>query len=67
MKPDEFQCDLCHGIFPKEWSDAEMDAESAELFGDIPPGDAAVVCDGCFVAMFGEPSPLMRKRDEGKR
>ena len=58
-----FRCDRCHGTFPKEWSDADAAAESMEVFGEMPDGDSAVVCDGCFEKIVGFKSPLAVRRD----
>ena len=35
MKKNEFQCDMCNGIFEKAWSDEEAEEESKALFDNI--------------------------------
>ncbi len=46
MKPDEYQCENCKGVFTSLRTDEEAMAEHVEHFGTkcIDPG---VVCDDC--------------------
>ena len=53
LKPNEYQCADCGGIFEKGRSDEEAKNEAKELFGiedeDIEQGnDVAIICDDCF-------------------
>ena len=54
MKPNEYQCDECHGIFEKGWSDEEASQEAIDIFGkpkeEFESG-MAIVCDDCFQKM----------------
>jgi hypothetical protein len=43
-----FTCSNCGGTFEKMWSDAAALNESRELWGELPPEDADVICDPCF-------------------
>ena len=48
---ETFTCENCGGTFPKVWSDEEAAAEAEELFPGLnvsDPGEAGLVCDGCF-------------------
>lgn len=48
METETFECAQCHGIFEKEWTDAEAQAESASIFGAVPTEALAVICDDCW-------------------
>ena len=51
MKDNEYQCDMCKGIFEKGWSDEEAKQEAEEIFGKNPNewnDEQKVVCDDCF-------------------
>lgn len=50
MGPDEFECQVCHGIFEKGWTDEESAAEGEANFGDIPEDEKALICDPCWEA-----------------
>ena len=49
MKPEEFKCEECGGIFEKGWTDNEARLEQIENeFGNIPNNQLAVICDDCY-------------------
>jgi Zn finger protein HypA/HybF involved in hydrogenase expression len=52
IKPNEFQCAKCGGIFEKDWSDEEAKAEMVNLWGDLPEEEQAVICDDCHKAFM---------------
>lgn len=55
-----FKCEACGGTFEADWADAERDAESKELWGDLEQSEKAEVCDDCFkefMAWHGAPAP----------
>jgi hypothetical protein len=47
MKPNEYKCAACGGVFEKGWSDEEALAELDETFG-VPVECCDIVCDDCF-------------------
>ncbi len=47
MKPGEYQCEHCGGIFKKIVSDDEVHAEHIKAFG-CEATDPATVCDDCY-------------------
>jgi len=47
MKPNEFECFLCKGIFEKDWSDEEALKELKSVF-DKPVEECELVCDDCY-------------------
>lgn len=51
LKPGEYECAACHGVFSKGWPEKEAAAEFAERFEGCNQGDAAVVCDDCYKKM----------------
>ena len=51
MKPMQFKCAACGGIFTKGWTDDEASDELHTKFPDEVLSDAAVVCDDCFQVM----------------
>lgn len=55
LPPDQFRCDLCKGVFKKDWTDEEAKAEMLDKFGDVPEKERAVVCDDCFERMGLKP------------
>ena len=51
MKPNEYRCAACKGVFEKGWSEDEAVAELGQAFPDFEPGECEVVCDDCYKAM----------------
>jgi rubredoxin len=57
---EQYECEVCHGVFEKGWSDEEAFAETAAMWEPIPGDDVGVVCDGCFrevVAWYRQEDP----------
>ena len=49
LKPNEYQCDGCKGIFEFGWSMEEAEAELKKNFGpNARKEDMAILCDGCY-------------------
>ena len=53
IKPGQYRCDGCQGVFKKGWSDEEA---KQEFYNDFP-GDpidetTALICDDCYEAML---------------
>ena len=48
MKENEYQCEICKGIFKKGWSDEEAKQEALDIWGEIPNEERGLVCDDCF-------------------
>ena len=69
MKPNQFQCSMCKGVFDKEWSDEEAEAERKELFPDSPWSECDLICDDCFekVKPSRNPEQYQRYLDEVER
>lgn len=45
---NEFTCEECGGIFPKDWTDKEALAEAQGVSPGMPLSLMAVVCDDCY-------------------
>lgn len=49
---NQYECDMCHGIFDKvnndEWNDFKAQEEIKQLFGNIPRTEQSIVCDDCW-------------------
>lgn len=53
LKPNEYECDHCHNVYKKGWSDEEAEKESEELWGvknasEKLDSGMAIICDDCF-------------------
>ena len=51
MKPSEFKCEQCKGIFEEEWPEEKALAEYEEKFGKLPKEikeDKVALCDDCY-------------------
>lgn len=48
LKPNEYQCAVCHGVFERALSDEEALAELQSNFGGFPKDECALVCDDCY-------------------
>ena len=51
-KNKKYKCDNCGGTFVSSWTDEEEVAESKALWGELPEGSTAQVCDVCFQTMY---------------
>ena len=56
LRPDEFRCAQCGGIFTKGWSDEKSMEESCEMWGSFPDEEACLVCDVCFQKTMRAPT-----------
>jgi hypothetical protein len=54
INPDEFQCEVCKGIFKKDWSQAEALEELFTNFGKVNLDDCIIVCDDCYTKLMEE-------------
>jgi hypothetical protein len=50
---NQYQCEICRGIFEKGWSEEEARAEAKDKFGIEDKHinetkEAGIVCDDCF-------------------
>jgi hypothetical protein len=56
---NDFTCAVCHGTFPKAWTDEECEAERADNGWADEPCD--LVCDLCYqVVVLGLPRPSIK-------
>lgn len=49
--PNQFRCEACLGVFEKNLSDEEAEAQLAKEFPGSSPRDCGLVCDDCYKAM----------------
>jgi hypothetical protein len=54
MKPNEYKCECCSGIFEEDWSDEEAIAEAKKDFNMNKENtdQFAKVCDDCYKAII---------------
>ena len=57
MNDNEYKCAMCKGIFEKEWSDEEAEAELESTFKGTPTEDCELVCDDCYKKFMGSLMP----------
>lgn len=51
LKPGEFRCAHCGGVFEKEWTEERALLEYRKIFGKLPDAikdDKASLCDDCY-------------------
>lgn len=48
LKPNEFRCCECGGIFEKGWTEEEAIEEQRIVFNEEPKDDDVVMCDDCY-------------------
>jgi len=51
LKPGEFKCKHCGGVFEEEWTEEKALAEYWKIFGKLPDAlkkDKAALCDDCY-------------------
>lgn len=54
MKPNEYRCAVCKGVFEKGWSEEEAQSELGEVFPEFTTDECDLVCDDCYKKMgFG--------------
>ena len=46
VRPAQYKCAMCHGIFDFEWSDEEAKIEAEGKGLDV--SDCGIVCDDCY-------------------
>ena len=55
MKPTEYKCAGCGGVFEKGWTDEDAEREQeGNGWGSMPDSEMAVVCDDCYQKLFAE-------------
>lgn len=54
LKPNEFRCAICGGVFTKGWTDEEALAEMNRDFPDFVAEQCDVVCDECYRDIMGD-------------
>jgi len=48
LKPNEYRCEACNGVFEKGWSDDQARSELGEAFPGVGTEDCGMVCDDCY-------------------
>lgn len=51
LKPGEFRCECCGGMFEKEWTEEQALDEYRKIFGKLPKAlyeRKASLCDDCY-------------------
>lgn len=48
LKPNEYQCAMCHGVFEYGWSDDLATKELHQNFGAFDKEDCVLICDDCY-------------------
>ena len=51
LKPDEFKCKHCGGVFEEKWTEEKALDELRKIFGKLPDAlkkDRAELCDDCY-------------------
>lgn len=66
IKPNEYKCDACGGVFERGWSNEDAKQEYKDKFGMEVREDDGIVCDDCYKQMMreidkGMPSDYMNK------
>lgn len=52
LKPNEYQCAQCDGIFELGWTEEEAKEEMLKNFGTTDTSGMAMICDDCYKKMF---------------
>lgn len=55
LKPNEYQCDLCDGVFEKGWSTEEAEEEARRDFPGLmeaPAEERGMICHDCYVKLL---------------
>ena len=53
LKPNEYKCAKCGGIFQNDWSEKGALLEQSENFPGVGVEDCEVVCDDCYKLLMG--------------
>jgi len=51
LKPGEFRCKQCGGVFEEKWTEEKALDEYRKIFGKLPPAikkDKEALCDDCY-------------------
>ena len=48
LRPNEFRCEVCGGVFVFGWTDQAAIEELARNFNEPPRDDDAILCDDCY-------------------
>jgi len=51
LKPGEFRCKNCRGVFKEKWTEEKALDEYRKIFGKLPDElkrDKAELCDACY-------------------
>jgi hypothetical protein len=48
LKPNEYECAVCHEVFEMGWSEEEAEAELKTKFPGFEKSECDIVCDDCF-------------------
>ena len=51
LRPDQYRCAACGGVFEKGWTDEEAQAEMQNNWGAVPKQEQVLVCDVCHERM----------------
>jgi hypothetical protein len=54
LKPGEYQCCLCGGVFEFGWTDEDAEAELKKNFGKERDLEDGIACDDCYRKFMGE-------------
>ena len=59
IRPDQFRCGECGGVFDRS-DDAEARAEAIAAGFDPDAGDTAIVCEDCYERIMGRVAAFRR-------
>lgn len=55
LKPNEFRCFECGGVFDKGWTDEEAIEEEKRNFGaNADPDGAELLCEECYLKFMAK-------------
>jgi len=54
LKPSEFLCEACGGIFEKGWSEEESIDELRKKFDTQPKENDVILCENCYKKLGGK-------------
>lgn len=54
LKPNEYICEICRGIFEKGWSEEEAIEEQRRKFNEEPKDDDVILCENCYRALMAK-------------
>ena len=65
IKPNEYKCAMCWGIYEKWWSKEDSEKEAEELFWSHPDNwtcGSCLVCDICFEKINPRNHPIQLEK-----